>query len=203
LDEALAAAERIGYPVVLKILSPDIVHKTEFGGVKLNLEDEMELRVAHESIMAEARRHFPRADIHGVIVTEMVTDAIETIVGFSKDPSFGPVIMFGMGGIYVEVLKDVVFRVAPISKIESMRMVKEIASYPILTGARGKEIRDIGSIVEAISRISYLAMITNDILELEVNPLMVLGRGKGCKVVDSRITIKYDTKFTRKDEVVY
>ncbi len=202
LGEALEAAERMGYPVVLKILSPDIVHKTEFGGVKLNLEDEMELRVAHESIMAEARRHFPRADIQGVSVTEMVTDAIETIVGFSMDASFGPVIMFGMGGIYVEVLKDVAFRVAPITRIDSKRMVKEIASYPILTGARGKEIRDIGSIVDAISRISYLAMKTSDILELEVNPLMVLGRGKGCKVVDSRITIKYDTKFTRKEEVV-
>jgi acetyltransferase len=200
--EALEAAESIGYPVVLKILSPDIVHKTEFGCVKLDLEDEMELRVAYESIMAEARYHFPRAKIYGVSVTEMVTDAIETILGFSIDASFGPVIMFGMGGIYVEVLKDVSFRVAPITKTDSIKMVKDIASYPILTGARGKEIRDIDSVVDAISRMSYLAMNVKNILELDINPMMVMGKGKGCKVVDSRITIKYDAKFTRKDEVV-
>jgi acetyl coenzyme A synthetase (ADP forming)-like protein len=195
VDEALAMAEEIGYPVVLKVLSPEIVHKTEYGCVKLDLEDGHELRVAYESIMAEARRHVPRARIHGVTVTEMVSDAIETILGFSVDQSFGPVLMFGMGGIYVEVLKDVAFRVAPISRTEAMKMVKEIASYPILAGARGKEIRDIGNIVDSISRISYLATHTDDILELDINPLMVLGQGKGCRVVDSRMTIR--RKVTR------
>lgn len=197
IHEALAAAGKIGYPVALKILSPDIIHKTEFGCVRIDLEDDHELRVAYESIMAEARRRVPKARIRGVSVTEMVTDAIETILGFSVDQSFGPVIMFGMGGIYVEVLKDVSFRIAPISRKESMRMVKEIASYPILAGARGKEIRDMGAIVDAISRLSYLAMQTKDILELDINPLMVLGKGKGCKVVDSRITIKCDTKLRK------
>jgi acetyl coenzyme A synthetase (ADP forming)-like protein len=190
LREALAAADEIGYPVVLKVLSPDIVHKTEFGCVKLDLEDEGELSVAYESIMAEVKHRVPGARIYGVSVTEMVTDAIETILGFSVDQSFGPVLMFGMGGIYVEVLKDVSFRVAPISRLESMRMVKDIASYPILAGARGKELRDIKAIVDAVSRLSFLATHTKDILELDINPLMVLGKGRGCKVVDSRITVK-------------
>ncbi|MDO9537640.1 MAG: acetate--CoA ligase family protein [Thermoplasmata archaeon] len=189
LDEAIKASEDIGYPVVMKILSQDIVHKTEYGCVKLDLEDEREVRVAYESIMAEARRHFPRARIEGVTITEMVTDATEMILGFSMDQSFGPVLMFGMGGIYVEVLKDVSFRVAPISKQECEHMVKAINSYPILAGARGKAIRDLPKIVEAISRLSYLAMHTPDILELDINPLMALAKGKGCKVVDSRMTI--------------
>lgn len=190
LEEALALADQIGYPVVLKVLSPDIIHKTEYNCVKLDLEDEQELRVAYEGIMAEAKHHFPQARIYGVTVTEMINDAMETIVGFSIDQSFGPVLMFGMGGIYVEVLKDVSFRVAPISRSEAMKMVKGIASYPILAGARGKKIRDVRSIIDAISRISYLSGHTDDILELDINPLMVLENGKGCKVVDSRMTIR-------------
>jgi len=190
MDEAVKAAGTIGYPVVVKVLSEDIVHKTEYGCVKLDLEDEAEVRVAYETIMAEARRHFPRARIEGVTITEMVTDATEMILGFSEDQSFGPVLMFGMGGIYVEVLKDVSFRVAPVSRQECESMVKDIHSYPILIGARGKAHRDIPKAVEAISRISYLAAHTKDILELDINPLMVLAKGKGCKVVDSRMTVR-------------
>jgi acetyl coenzyme A synthetase (ADP forming)-like protein len=196
LNEAIRSAEKIGYPVVLKILSPDIIHKTEYGCVKLNLDDETEVRVAYESIMAEARHHFPKARIEGVSVTEMITEATETILGFSIDHSFGPVIMFGMGGIYVEVLKDVSFGVAPLARGECMRMIRNIASYPILAGARGKEIRDLNSVAEAISRISYLAMNIEDILELDINPLMVMARGEGCKVVDSRMTIKGKVRDT-------
>jgi acetyl coenzyme A synthetase (ADP forming)-like protein len=190
MNEATEAAKRIGYPVVMKVLSEDIIHKTEYGCVKLDLEDDREVSVAYETIMAEARRHFPRARIEGVTVTEMVTDATEMILGFSEDASFGPVLMFGMGGIYVEVLKDVSFRVAPISRQECEAMVKEINSYPILMGARGKAVRDIPKAVDAISRVSYLASHTKDILELDINPLMVLAKGKGCKVVDSRMTIR-------------
>ncbi len=190
MEEAVKAAESIGYPVVMKILSEEIVHKTEYGCVKLDLEDEREVRVAYESIMAEARRHFPKARIEGVTVTEMVMGATEMILGFSEDRSFGPVVMFGMGGIYVEVMKDVSFRVAPVSRQECESMVKAINSYPILMGARGKAVRDIPKAVDAISRVSYLATHTRDILELDINPLMVLARGKGCKVVDSRMTIR-------------
>ena len=190
IDEAVEVSERIGYPVVMKILSPQIVHKTEYGCVRLDLEDEREVRVAYETIMTRARQHFPGASLEGVTITEMVTEATEMILGFSHDASFGPVIMFGMGGIYVEVLKDVSFRVAPVSRKECDNMVKEIASYPILAGARGKAIRDIPKAVDAISRISYLADNTQDILELDINPLMVLATGKGCKVVDSRMTIR-------------
>lgn len=203
IREAVDAAERIGYPVVLKVLSPQIIHKTEYGCVKLNLEDEREVRVAYESIMANARHHFPQAKLEGVTVTGMIKDATEMILGFSHDPSFGPVLMFGMGGIYVEVLKDVSFRVAPISRIEAHNMVKEIASYPILAGARGKAIRDIPGAVDAISRVSYLAMHTRDILELDINPLMVMERGKGCKVVDSRMTIRkrYNNELSMEENI--
>ena len=203
IDEAVEVAERIGYPVVMKILSPQIVHKTEYGCVRLDLEDEREVRVAYETIMTRARQHFPSASLEGVTITEMVTEATEMILGFSHDPSFGPVIMFGMGGIYVEVLKDVSFRVAPISRLECDKMIKDIASYPILVGARGKAIRDIPKAVDAISRISYLAMNTRDILELDINPLMMLATGKGCKVVDSRMTIrkKFNNKMSMEENI--
>ncbi|MCK5024902.1 MAG: acetate--CoA ligase family protein, partial [Thermoplasmata archaeon] len=203
INEAVEIAERIGYPVVMKILSPQIVHKTEYGCVKLDLEDELEVRIAYETIMAQAKHHFPMASIGGVTITEMVTDATEMILGYSHDPSFGPVIMFGMGGIYVEVLKDVSFRVAPISRQECNKMVKEITSYPILAGARGKAIRDIPKAVDAISRISYLAMNIQDILELDINPLMILESGKGCKVVDSRMTIrkKLNNKMSMEENI--
>ncbi|MCK5397540.1 MAG: acetate--CoA ligase family protein, partial [Thermoplasmata archaeon] len=178
-------------------------HKTEYGCVRLDLEDEREVRVAYETIMTRARQHFPSASLEGVTITEMVTEATEMILGFSHDPSFGPVIMFGMGGIYVEVLKDVSFRVAPISRLECDKMIKDIASYPILVGARGKAIRDIPKAVDAISRISYLAMNTRDILELDINPLMMLATGKGCKVVDSRMTIrkKFNNKMSMEENI--
>ncbi|MDD4307476.1 MAG: acetate--CoA ligase family protein [Thermoplasmata archaeon] len=203
LNEALESAEKIGYPVVMKILSEDIIHKTEYGCVRLDLEDADEVRVAYETIMAEARRHFPKARIEGVTVTEMVKDATEMILGFSVDPSFGPVIMFGMGGIYVEVLKDVSFRVAPISRQECESMVKEINSYPVLAGARGKAFRDIPKAVDAISRISFIAANVSDILELDINPLMVMAKGHGCKVVDSRMTIRKNNINTVPDRGVH
>jgi acetyltransferase len=190
IEEAASVARDIGYPVVMKVLSQDIVHKTEYGCVRLDLEDDREVRVAWETIMAQARHHFPRARIEGVMITEMVTDATEMILGFSADQSFGPVVMFGMGGIYVEVLKDVSFRVAPVPRPECEAMVKDINSYPILAGARGKAIRDIPRIVDAISRVSYLASRVPEIIELDINPLMVLAKGRGCKVVDSRMTIR-------------
>jgi acetyltransferase len=194
MDEAVSIASEIGYPVVMKVLSEDIIHKTEYGCVKLDLEDENEVRVAYETIMAEAHRHFPRARIEGVTITEMVKGAIEMILGFSTDQSFGPVLMFGMGGIYVEVMKDVSFRIAPATRQECEAMVKDINSYPILVGARRKAIRDIPKIVDAISRISYLAANVPDILELDINPLMALEKGRGCKVVDSRMTIRKANK---------
>ncbi len=190
LDEAVALAQKIGFPVAMKVLSPDIIHKTEFGAVRLDLEDEHEVRVAYESIMASVRSKMRNARIEGVIVTEMICEATETILGFSEDPSFGPVLMFGMGGIYVEVLKDVAFRVAPISGREVMKMIRDITSYPILAGARGKDFRDIDGISDAISRISYLATQVDDLVELDINPFMALDKGMGCKVVDSRMTIR-------------
>ncbi|MCK5038269.1 MAG: acetate--CoA ligase family protein [Thermoplasmata archaeon] len=194
LEEAKKVANEIGYPVVMKILSPDILHKTEFGGVRLDLEDDEELEIAYESIMATVRNRFDKARINGVMITSMIKDATEMILGFSQDPSFGPVIMFGMGGIYVEILQDVAFRVAPISRKEIMGMIREISSYPILAGARGKNLRDIEALADAISRISYLSNHVPEIVELDINPLMAMDQGKGCLVVDSRMTIRGEVK---------
>ncbi len=194
LEEAKKVANEIGYPVVMKILSPDILHKTEFGGVRLDLEDDEELEVAYESIMASVRNRFQNARVNGVMITEMVKDCTEMILGFSQDPSFGPVIMFGMGGIYVEILQDVSFRVAPVSKLEITGMIREISSYPILAGARGKNLRDIDALADAISRISYLSTHVPEIVELDINPLMAMDQGKGCLVVDSRMTIRGEAK---------
>ncbi len=194
LGEALEVAGEIGYPVAMKILSPDILHKTEFGGVRLDLEDEEELKIAYESIMASVRNRFDKARVNGVIITEMINDATEMILGFSQDPSFGPVIMFGMGGIYVEILKDVSFRVAPVSRNEVTGMIREISTYPILAGARGKNMRDIEALADAVSRISYLSVHVPEIVELDINPLMALDQGKGCVVVDSRMTIRGEVK---------
>ncbi len=194
LKEAKKVANEIGYPVVMKILSPDILHKTEFGGVRLDLEDDEELEVAYESIMASVRNRFEKARVNGVLITEMVKDCTEMILGFSQDPSFGPVIMFGMGGIYVEILQDVAFRVAPVSKLEITGMIQEISSYPILAGARGKNLRDIEALADAVSRISYLSTHVPEIVELDINPLMAMDQGKGCLVVDSRMTIRGEVK---------
>ncbi len=191
LVESVEAAESIGYPVVMKVVSPDIVHKTESGGVKLNLLDEQEVVDAYRSIMATCRERFPAAHIVGVTVNEMVNvqKGMETIVGGLTDPAFGPVVMFGLGGIYVEILKDVSFRVAPISQSKALKMVREIRSFPMLYGARGKKIKDIRAAAEAIYRVSYLMTRIDEIAELDINPLIVMKRGKGCKVLDARITL--------------
>jgi acetyltransferase len=189
LEECLRAAETIGYPVVLKVISPDIVHKTEAGGIKIGLADTEEVAQGYKSIMANCRRKFPRAVIRGISVNEMVRGGIETIVGASTDPSFGPVVMFGLGGIYVEVLKDVVFRITPVTRREARKMIEEIESFPLLLGARGEKVKDIDAIIDAVYRIGVLVDVMRDIAELDVNPLAVMERGKGAWALDARIRL--------------
>jgi acetyltransferase len=186
-EEAVLVAEGLGYPVVMKIASPDILHKSDIGAVKVGVADASGVRDAFELITYRATRYMPDADIWGVSVQQMVPKGREVVVGMSRDPQFGPLIMFGMGGIYVEVLKDVVFRVAPVSRQEAMEMVQQIHSFPLLKGVRGERPADLAAITDAILRVSQLVADFPEIAELDINPLMVHERG--AVAVDMRMVI--------------
>lgn len=189
-DECVNAAKEIGYPVVMKIASPDIIHKSDAGGVKVGVKTDDEIRTAFRTIMENARKYKSDANIKGVLVQEMVRSAKETILGASQDPTFGPVIMFGLGGIYVEVLKDVVFRVAPIDRREAAKMTESIKTIKLLKGVRGEKPSDLKAISESLERLSALVTDFPEIKEFDINPLLVLEEGKGARVVDSRIILK-------------
>jgi acetyltransferase len=178
-----------GGKAVMKIVSPDVLHKTDVGGVRLSLASEAEVSRAFVEITSAVRRKAPSAWIAGVSVQEMVEGGREVILGMSRDTQFGPLLMFGMGGIYVEVLKDVSFRVAPLSRRDAEEMVREIRSYPLLASFRGGEPADEGAVVEALLRISRLSTDFPEIQELDVNPLLALPRGKGVRAIDCRMTI--------------
>ena len=189
-DEAVDKANSFGYPIVMKIVSPDILHKSDAGGVKVNIENETDVREAYRTILENAKAYKADAEIHGIVVQEMAPWGTETIVGSVNDPTFGPTVMFGLGGIFVEVLKDVTFRVAPISEKEAQIMLDGIRGAPILDGVRGEAPRDRKTLAEVLSR--YAFMITDlgeDILESDANPILVYEEGKGVKVVDARIIL--------------
>lgn len=183
----MIAAKNIGYPLVLKIVSPDIIHKSDAGAVKVNLRDEREVREAYNTIISNVKRYNPNARITGILVEEMVKNGKEVIIGAKKDPKFGPIVMFGLGGIYVEVLKDVTFRLAPIGNKEARRMINEIKMSKLLDGVRGEKPSDKIKLAECIERLSQLVNDFPEISEIDMNPVMVLEEGKGCKVVDVRI----------------
>jgi acetyltransferase len=187
-EEAIAAASEMGYPVVLKIASPDILHKSDIGAVKVGLNDATQVADAFDIIMYRAQRYMPSADIWGCTVQEMVAKGKEVIIGMSKDPQFGPLLLFGLGGIYVEVLKDVTFRVAPISRQEATEMISEIRSFPLLLGVRGEKPSDLKAAVDAVLRVSQLVTDFPEIVELDVNPLVIHERG--AVAVDMRIILK-------------
>ena len=190
-DAAVEAARKIGFPVVMKIVSPDILHKSEAGGVKLNVKGDAAVRSAYRHILAAAKAYKAEADIYGIAVQQMAPLGTEVILGSVNDPSFGPTVMFGLGGIFVEILKDVTFRVAPVSSIQAQRMLAEIEGAPILAGARGETPRDTDALVQVI--MSYSRMIVDledDIAESDANPVFVYERGKGLKVADARIILK-------------
>jgi acetate---CoA ligase (ADP-forming) len=186
-DETVETARQIGFPVVLKIDSPDIVHKTDVGGVALDLRTEDDVRTAFDAMLARVRQRQPAARIDGVTVERFVRGGRETIIGVSQDPAFGPVIMFGMGGIYVEALKDVSFRIQPVSDIDAREMVREIRGIKLLEGMRGEAPADIAIIEETIQRISQLVGEHPQIVEMDINPFVVLERGG--IVVDARIRV--------------
>ncbi len=188
-DEAVKIAEEIGYPVVMKIASPDILHKSDIGGIKVGVTGAANVRDAFDLIVYRATRYMPDATIWGVQIQEMVTGAKETIIGMNRDPQFGPMIMFGLGGIYVEVLKDVTFRIAPVSEQEAKEMISEIRSYHLLEGVRGERPSDIDAIVDCILRISQLVTDFPEIVELDINPLLVRNSGAGAVAVDMRLVL--------------
>ena len=190
LDEAVRAAGEVGYPVVMKIVSKDIVHKSDAGGVALDLENEDEVVDAYQAILRSCRAHVPDAVIDGVEVVEMVRPGVETIVGARQDPSFGPVVMFGLGGIYVEVMKDVSFRAAPVGRSTAREMVSDLRSYPLLLGVRGESRKDIEAIADVVVKLSHLIDQCREIADIEVNPLIVYDHGQGTRTVDMRILIK-------------
>lgn len=187
-EQVVSIAENIGYPVALKINSPDILHKTEAGGLKLNIKDKKELVSAFNEILKNARNYNPKAQINGVLVQEMVSGGIEVIVGVNNNPQFGPVVMFGLGGIFVEILKDVSMRVAPLSTEDAMEMIKEIKGFKVLTGARGRAKADIQAIADVLVNVSRMALDLEDqIAELDINPLLVMPEGKGVRVADALV----------------
>lgn len=194
-DEIAGLAKEINFPIVMKIVSPDIIHKTDAGGVKLNIKDEKEAKLAYQGIISKAKKYNKEAKISGAIVYTMVPQGTEIIIGMMKDPHFGPVIMFGLGGIFVEVLKDISFRILPIEERDTRRMITEIKGYEILKGIRGETPRDIQAIEEVLMKVSKLTMENPEINEIDLNPVFVFN--KGLHVVDARIILKKENKVSK------
>jgi len=189
LDEAITAAERIGYPVVMKVASKDILHKSDAGGVALDLQDRDEVIDAYGAILHNCRERMPQAVIEGMEIAQMIRPGLEIIIGARRDSSFGPIVMFGLGGIYVEVMKDVSFRALPLSRAEAISMIKQIRSYPLLLGVRGEKRKDINGVVDTILKLGALIEECPSIADVEINPLVVYEQGKGVQAVDARILI--------------
>jgi acyl-CoA synthetase (NDP forming) len=186
-DEAQKVAESLGYPTVLKIVSPQITHKSDVGGVALGLASAAEVGEAFDRVVASAKQHAPDATIEGVAVQRMEKQGTEVIVGVTKDPQFGPVMMFGLGGVLVEVLKDVAFRVIPIEPRDAKHMIEEIKGYPLLEGYRGSEHADIEKLQDLLLRLSAFVEQHPEIAELDLNPVFVYG--DGAVAVDARIVL--------------
>ena len=188
--EAVSFSQKIGFPVVIKIVSPDVIHKSDSGGVKLSLNNVAEVKKAYDGILKKVKKQYPGAVIHGVSVQKMVRPGTEVVIGTSKDPQFGPVIMFGLGGIFVELLKDVSFRVIPVEQKDAQEMIEEIKGFPLLQGYRGKEPADIASLVSIILKLSKFIEENPQIKELEMNPIFAY-RNRAV-AVDARMLLEKD-----------
>lgn len=185
--EARDAAETLGFPVVLKVVSPDIVHKSDVGGVRLDLRDPDAVERAYESLLERIGESRPEAEVRGVLIAPFRGDGRELILGMSVDPSFRPVLMFGLGGIHVETFRDVAFRVPPVTEGEAREMVGSIRSFPLLTGTRGEKPVDLDAVVEAIQRLAQLVQEHDSIVEVDVNPF--LATPEGALALDARIRL--------------
>ena len=190
-DEALKVAREIGYPVVIKIISRDIIHKSDVGGVVVNIRSDEEVVNACEMIKNNVSKYSPNARIDGFLVEKMAQPTTEVIVGMIKDPQFGPAIMFGLGGIFVEVLKDVSFRVVPLTRYDAEEMIKEIKAYPILKGIRGRPPVDIEALINIILNVSRLSFEISEINQIDLNPIFTYPRG--AITVDARIILEKDS----------
>lgn len=186
--EAVSLSQKIGFPVALKITSPDVIHKSDSGGVKLSLNNATQVKKAYDEILKKVRKEYPDATVHGVSVQKMVRPGTEVIIGTTKDPQFGPVIMFGLGGIFVEVFKDVSFRIVPVSQRDAQEMIQETKGYPLLQGYRGKEPANIPVLVEMILKVSKFVEENPQIKELDLNPIFAYA--DGAVAVDARIILE-------------
>jgi len=186
-EEAAKAAKEFGYPVVLKVVSPDVTHKSDVGGVRLGLDSPEAVTAAFAEIVESVKKHQPDARIEGVAVQRMARPGIEVIIGMSKDPQFGPVLMFGLGGILVEVLKDVAFRIVPLEPRDARQMVREIKGFPVLQGFRGQEPADLEALEKLILTVSTFVEAHPEIEELDLNP--VFAYKDGAIAVDARIVV--------------
>jgi len=192
-DAAAEAANGIGYPVVMKIVSADILHKSEIGGVILNVQDADAASEAFGTLMDRAKQHAPNAHVDGIMVAPMIDDGVETIMGVVRDPVFGPTVMFGLGGVFVEVLKDVTFRVAPFGVDIAHEMIGEVKGRAMLDGVRGAPPSDVDALAEALAKLSAFAAANADTLETaDVNPFLVRPKGKGAVAVDALVIGRTD-----------
>ncbi|MGA9140750.1 MAG: acetate--CoA ligase [Methanocella sp.] len=188
-DKAVATAKEFGYPVVMKIVSPQIIHKSDVGGVRVGLDSDEAIENAYNKMMKDVKQAVPHCRITGVLIQQMAIGGKEVILGVNRDPQFGPLIMFGLGGIYVEVLKDVQFRVAPLTEKDALGMIYGIKTHQLLEGVRGEKPADIEKLAEFLERLSQLVTDFPEILELDINPVKVYEKGKGCLALDARMTI--------------
>ncbi|HYB68801.1 MAG TPA: acetate--CoA ligase family protein [Candidatus Acidoferrales bacterium] len=186
--EAVNFAMTLGFPIVLKIVSPDIIHKSDVGGVLVGIKNAEEVRSGYGRIMNNVKKHAAKANIVGMLVQEMAPGGTEVIVGSIKDPQFGPALMFGLGGVFVEVLKDVTFRIAPVSEDEAAEMISEVKAYPLLKGYRNMPPADLKAIIQILMNTSKLVLDNPEIKELDLNPVIVYE--KGAKTVDARIILE-------------
>lgn len=185
-EQAIKVAEEIGYPIALKVISPQILHKTDAGVIELSIDDPLKLKKAYDTLLKNAKNYNEDVQIMGILVQEMVSPGVEVILGMKKDPQFGPLIMFGLGGIFVEIFKDVSFRLAPIFQEDALKMIQKIKGYEVLKGVRGKKECDIQALVDVIVKFSHLCIDVSEVFtEIDINPLIVSEKGSGVKVVDS------------------
>jgi len=187
-EEAVSHSKELGFPIALKIVSPDILHKTDVGGVKLGLNNEDDVGNAYDVIISMIKKQEPAAKIQGVSVQSMARPATEVIIGMTKDPQFGPVLMFGLGGILVEVLKDVSFRIVPLTKRDASEMIGEIKGYPILEGYRGQEPANIAVLEELLLKVSEFVDNRPEISELDINPIFAYT--DGALAIDARVILE-------------
>ena len=186
-EEAISISRRFGFPVVLKIASPDIVHKSDAGGVKLGLKTSKQVGKAYDDILGTISQKYPQAVIQGVSVQRMARPGVEVIIGMSRDAQFGPVLMFGLGGILVEIIKDVSFRIVPLTRRDAGEMIKEIKGYPLLQGYRGQEAVDVSNLEELLLKVSDFVEQNPVVKELDLNPIFAYS--DGAVAVDARVIL--------------